>query len=50
MRYSILTLAHFGNLRFSRLANFKNRSVLSGQEVVQVKRNSVWSITSAVGM
>ena len=34
----------YGNLRISRLANFENRSFLSGQAVVQIKPNLVWSI------
>ena len=35
----------YGKLRISRIANFENNSFLSGQEVVQIKPNSVWSIT-----
>ena len=34
----------YGNLRFFQISNFKNRSFLSGQEVVQIKPNLVWSI------
>ena len=29
-------------------SNFKNIEILSGQEVVQIKPNLAWSITSAV--
>ena len=34
----------YGNLRISRIRNFKNRSFSSGQGVVQIKPNSAWSI------
>ena len=34
----------YGNLRLFQTSNFKNRSFLSGQEVVQIKPNLVWSI------
>ena len=34
----------YGNLRSFQISNFKNRSFLSGQEVVQIKPNLVWSI------
>ena len=34
----------FGNLRISQITNFKSRSFSSGQGVVQIKPNSVWSI------
>ena len=34
----------YGNLRISQITNFKNRSFSSGQGVVQIKPNSVWSI------
>ena len=34
----------YGDLRISRLANFKNRSFSSGQEIVQINPNLVWSI------
>ena len=34
----------YGNLRLFQIRNFKNRSFLSGQEVVQIKPNLVWSI------
>ena len=34
----------YGSLRISRIANFKNSSFLSGQEVVQINPNLVWSI------
>ena len=34
----------YGNLRISQITNVKNRSFLSGQGVVQIKPNSVWSI------
>ena len=33
-----------GNLRISRITNFKNRSFISGQGVVQIDPNLVWSI------
>ena len=33
-----------GNLQFFQISNFKNRSFLSGQEIVQIKPNLVWSI------
>ena len=38
----------YGTLGISRLANFKNRFFSSGQGVVQIKPNSVWSITVVV--
>ena len=34
----------YGNLRISQITNFKNRSFSSGQGVVQIEPNSVWSI------
>ena len=34
----------YGNLRISQLANFKNRSFSSGQGIVQIEPNLVWSI------
>ena len=34
----------YGNLRISRITNFENRSFSSGQGVVQITPNSVWSI------
>ena len=34
----------YGTFWVSRKRNFKNRSFLSGQEVVQIKPNLVWSI------
>ena len=34
----------YGNLRISRITNFENRSISSGQGVVQIRPNSVWSI------
>ena len=34
----------YGNLRISRITNFENRSFSLGQEVIQIERNSVWSI------
>ena len=34
----------YGNLRFFQISNFKNRSFLSGQEVLQIEPNLVWSI------
>ena len=34
----------YGNLRIFRIFNFKNRSFSSGQGVVQIKPNWVWSI------
>ena len=34
----------YGNLRISRITNFKNRSFSSGQGVVQIEPNSVYSI------
>ena len=34
----------YGNLRISQITNFKNSSFLSGQEVVQINANPVWSI------
>ena len=34
----------YGNLRISRLENFKNRFISSGQGVVQIAPNSAWSI------
>ena len=34
----------YGNFRFFRIRNFKNRSFLSGQKAVQRKPNLVWSI------
>ena len=36
----------YGNLRYFQISIFKNRSFLSGQEVVQIKPNFVWSILS----
>ena len=38
----------YGNLRISRLANFKNRSFSSGQGVVQIEQKSVWSLAILV--
>ena len=35
----------YGTLRISRITNFKNRSFSSGQGVVQIQPNPVWSIT-----
>ena len=34
----------YGNLRISQITNFKNRSFSSGQGVVQIESNSLWSI------
>ena len=34
----------YGNLRLFQISNFKNKSFLSGQEVVQIKPNLAWSI------
>ena len=34
----------YGNLRFFQINNFRNRSFISGQEVVQIKPNLVRSI------
>ena len=34
----------YGNLRISRIPNFKNRSFSSGQGLVQIEPNWVWSI------
>ena len=36
-----------GNLRISRIKNFKNRSFSSGQEFLQIEPISVWSIPCA---
>ena len=38
----------FGNLRVSRLTNFKNSTFSSGQGVVQINPNSVWSVNSVL--
>ena len=35
----------YGNLRISQITNFKNRSFSSGQGVVQIEPNWVWSIS-----
>ena len=37
-------ICEFRNLRISRLANFKNRSFLLDQGVVQMESDLVWSI------
>ena len=34
----------YGNLGLFQISNFKNRSFLSVQEVVQIKLNLIWSI------
>ena len=34
----------YGNLRLFQISNFKNKSFLTGQEVVQIKPNLVCSI------
>ena len=38
----------YGNLRLFQISNFKNKSFLTGQEVVQIKPNLVCSIPRVV--
>ena len=36
----------YGNLRISRLENFKNRSFSRGQGLAQIEPNSVWDLST----